>query len=118
LNRESVVSFLEELRKLNGSNKIHIICDNAKYMHAKIVKESAEALNIHLDYLPAYSPNLNLIERYWGFLKKRILMNRHYETFALFKTAILEFSKTKCDKIREELLRYIPERFHLFDALT
>jgi transposase len=39
-------------------------------------------------YLPAYSPNLNLIERFWKFLKRKVARNRYYATFAEFRTAV------------------------------
>jgi transposase len=118
LNRDSVVLFLEELRKMNGEDEITIICDNARYMHAKIVKEIAIRLNIHIEYLPSYSPNLNLIERYWGFLKKRILINHYYESFDIFREAILNFAKNKSIELKEQLRRYIPEKFHLYNKLS
>ena len=35
-------------------------------------------------YLPAYSPNLNLIERLWKFVKKKCLYSIYYENFDLF----------------------------------
>jgi transposase len=75
-----VIEFLTGLRKGNGEKKLHIIYDDARCQHAEEVKGFAKTLNIHLVYVPGYSPNLNLIERYWGFLKKRVLVNHHYET--------------------------------------
>ena len=48
----------------------------------------AVSLNIELCYLPSYSPNLNLIERLWKFVKKQSLYSRYYADFAAFKTAI------------------------------
>ncbi|MBI5653989.1 MAG: transposase, partial [Chloroflexi bacterium] len=41
--------------------------------------------------LPAYAPNLNLIERLWKFMKKHIKRNRFYATFEQFVTAIQSF---------------------------
>jgi len=41
-------------------------------------------------YLPSYSPNLNLIERLWKFIKGRTLYGRYYAKFADFQTAIQE----------------------------
>jgi len=38
--------------------------------------------------LPAYSPNLNLIERLWKFVKKTCLYSKYYPHFADFKQAI------------------------------
>jgi transposase len=117
LNGEAVIDFLSTLRKKNGEKKLHIICDNARYQHAKEVKKEAQELNIHLVYLPGYSPNLNLIERYWGFLKKRILVNHYYETFESFREAILQFSQSKSKRLKSLLQRYIPEKFHIIEPV-
>ena len=46
---------------------------------------------IDLIFLPPYSPNLNLIERFWKFFKKQVLYNQYYETFNEFKAACEEF---------------------------
>ncbi|CAD7853876.1 MAG: Mobile element protein, partial [Olavius algarvensis Gamma 1 endosymbiont] len=32
---------------------------------------------IQLVFLPSYAPNLNLIERFWKFFKKKTLYNRY-----------------------------------------
>ena len=39
--------------------------DNAKYQRCDLVKKLAVEVNIELLFLPSYSPNLNIIERYW-----------------------------------------------------
>jgi transposase len=112
-----VTAFLEKLRVRNGEKRLHVICDNARYQHAKEVKKAVKALNIHLVYLPGYSPNLNLIERYWGFMKKRVLVNRHYKTYEAFRDAILTFSRSKSKRLKTLLQRYIPEKFHLIEPV-
>jgi len=43
-------------------------------------------LHIELCFLPAYSPNLNLIERLWKFVKKQCLYSKYYATLQLSKT--------------------------------
>ena len=50
---------------------ISVIMDNAKYQKCKLVRRYARILNIELVYIPSYSPQLNLIERYWKFVKKK-----------------------------------------------
>ena len=47
-------------------------------------------LGITLLFLPSYSPNLNLIERLWKFIKRRALYGRYHPTFADFQAAIQE----------------------------
>jgi transposase len=115
LNQESTIDFLHHLKARNNDKKIHIICDNVPYQHAKAVKETAKVLGIHIIYLPGYSPNLNLIERYWGYLKKKIVVNKYYETFEQFRDSILTFSKSRSKKQKKALLKYIPEKFHLLE---
>ncbi len=48
----------------------------------------AAALNIQLQFLPSYSPNLNLIEPLWKFVKRDVLYGRHYHNFTEFRVAI------------------------------
>ena len=48
----------------------------------------AKVFGIRLVYLPTYSPNLNLIERVWKFVKKNALANRHFADFRSFQNAI------------------------------
>ena len=115
LNQESIIDFLIILKKRNPGKRIHIIWDNARYQLANSVKQKAKELEIKLIYLPGYSPNLNLIERYWGFMKKKVLVNQYYETFDKFKEAIMTFTKNKSKRLRKALLKYIPEKFHLIE---
>jgi hypothetical protein len=62
--------------------------DNARYQHCKLVEGVATELGITLQCLPSYSPNLNLIERLWKFVKKKCLYNVYYATFDEFKNGI------------------------------
>ena len=88
INATSVCDLLKQIAKLHIGTPITLILDNAKYQKCTIVTELAELLNIELLYLPPYSPNLNLIERLWKYVKKDCLNSKYYETFGLFKTAI------------------------------
>ena len=115
LNQDSTIDFLCRIKANNNGKKIYIICDNVRYQYAKGVREKAKELGIRIIYLPSYSPNLNLIERYWGFLKKNVLVNRYFETFEQFQKAIISFTKNKSKKLKRALLKYIPEKFHLIE---
>jgi len=67
---------------------ITVVLDNARYQKCPSVIEKTKELGIHLLYLPPYSPNLNLIERLWRFVKKQVLYSTHYDKFASFKNSI------------------------------
>ncbi len=87
---------------------ITIILDNARYQRCKVVTEKAAELGIELLFLPPYSPNLNLIERLWKFVKKQVLYSKYYEKFEDFKAAItkcLEQSETKHKEALDSLLK-------------
>ena len=66
-------------------------------------------------YLPAYSPNLNLIERFWKFLKRKVAHNRYYTTFAEFRSAVQKVLNNIV-AYRDELSKRMTERFQLFTA--
>jgi transposase len=51
----------------------------------------AQELNIEIVFLPAYSPNLNPIERLWKFFKKKVLYNQYYEKLKDFKLICASF---------------------------
>ena len=57
---------------------ITIVLDNARYQRCKLVMAKAEELGIELLFLPPYSPNLNLIERLWKFVKKDVLYSNTF----------------------------------------
>ena len=64
---------------------------------------------------PTYSPNLNLIERLWKFVKKQVLNAKYYENFATFKTAISGCIADAPTKHKEELDSLLTLRFQTFD---
>lgn len=84
----TVCELLRKLRKNHQTIPITLVLDNARYQKCKIVTACAEKLGIELLYLPAYSPNLNIIERLWKFLKQDCLKNVYYDSFEEFKKAI------------------------------
>lgn len=89
VNKQTIIDFLYHLRIYYYDMKpIYIVLDNARYHHAKDVRNLAKKLNIKLLFLPPYSPNLNIIERLWKFLKKKCLYGRYYDSFRKFKLEI------------------------------
>ncbi|MCB9038822.1 MAG: transposase [Lewinellaceae bacterium] len=53
-------------------------------------------------FLPPYSPNLNLIERFWKYLKKQVLAGFHYPTKQGFVEAIDNFIDEVNEGLHEE----------------
>ena len=87
----SLLGFLlVRIAKSAGEMPITLVLDNARYQKCPIVRELAEKLTIEFLYLPAYSPNLNLIERLWKFVKKKCLYSKYYTEFSDFKRAITD----------------------------
>ncbi len=93
INQISVCDFLKVLRSRNPDleETIFFVLDNGPSNKALSVKELAKELNIELVFLPAYSPNLNPIERLWKFFKKKVLYNQYHEKFKDFKSACATF---------------------------
>jgi len=87
INADSVCELLQKIRE-QVSGAVAVVLDNARYQRCDKVQAMADHLHIQLLFLPPYSPNLNLIERVWKFLKKEALNSRYYETFDSFRQAI------------------------------
>ena len=61
----------------------YIICRNGiRYHHAKLLKPFLErnSKKLELVFLPAYSPDLNPMERVWWYMRKKISHNRYIKT--------------------------------------
>lgn len=81
----------------------------------KYVQGLADSLGIELLYLPPYSPNLNLIERLWKFVKKKCLYAKYYEEFSEFSAAISDCLHLAHVKYNKELKSLLTLRFQTFD---
>ena len=90
INSVSVGQLIEKIAALNLQTPITLVMDNARYQRCHYVLEMADRLKIEILFLPTYSPNLNLIERLWKFVRKECLYDKYYEDFSLFKQSILD----------------------------
>lgn len=89
IDAAALVEFLYRIRIYYHDMKpIYIVLDNARYQKTQWVRYLAFQLNIKLVYLPPYSPNLNIIERLWKWVKKEALYAKYYEKFEAFKKGI------------------------------
>jgi transposase len=107
----------ELLRCLAGAQQgipITIILDNARYQRCALVQVVAQELDIELLYLPTYSPNLNLIERFWRFVKKQCLYSKYYPDSTSFQQAILTCIQQAPTTHKDALERLLTLRFQTF----
>lgn len=81
-NTVTFFKFLLKVVKYYSNEKVIMVVDNVRYHHAKRLKPILERYKdrIELVYLPAYSPDLNPIERVWWYMRKKITHNRYVET--------------------------------------
>jgi transposase len=114
INALSVCELLRKLRKRFPKIPITLILDNARYQKCRLVWELAVELNIELLYLPPYSPNLQLIERLWKFVKKKCLYSHYYADFETFKSSISKCLSHTHDLYKEELDSMLTLKFQTF----
>lgn len=92
VNAQSTISLLSKLEaKHKKAETIYVICDNARYYRSRLVQAYLEDSKVELIFLPAYCPNLNLVERLWKYFRKEMLYNKYYEHFADFNEACHAF---------------------------
>lgn len=110
----------ELLRLLAGAYPavpITIVLDKARYQKCALVQELAQSLGIELLYLPTYSPNLNLIERMWKWVKKQGLYGKYYPTSTDFQAAIQHCMAHAHSDHLAELERLLTLQFQTFTAV-
>ena len=115
ITAEQVGELLQKLAALNLGVPITVFLDNARYQKCAVVLARAASLNIELCHLPTYSPNLNLIERLWKFVKKQCLYSKYYADFACFKVAIETCLGETHTKHKAALDALITLRFQTFE---
>jgi transposase len=113
---EQFVKLLEALRaKHPDTSRFLLYLDNARYYSKPCVKAWLAAhREFRLVPLPAYSPNLNLIERLWKFLRKKAL-NRWHKTFEAMQGAVAGVLDRLGD-YRDELVTLMTERFAIVEV--
>jgi len=94
---------------------IHVFLDNARYHHAKLVREwlAQPERRIELHFVPAYCPHLNPIERLWGLMHRNVTHNRCYATFNEFCDAMLGFLKEDVPRNWVDLCDDVSDNFRI-----
>ena len=86
--------FLEGLlARYPGDWKLIIVLDNARAHHSKELKPFLKSNKDRLElvFLPPYSPDLNPMEWFWKFLRKKVTHNTFFGTFKELQRALIKF---------------------------
>jgi transposase len=118
ITAETVATLLRTLAATFSDLPLTLVLDNARYQHCRLIIELAAELGIELLFLPTYSPNLNLIERLWKFVKKECLYSKYYETFTDFKKAITDCLVDTQTKHKQTLTSLLTLNFQTFENAT
>jgi transposase len=70
-----------------------IVMDNATFHRKKVLNELAQQTNSKIIFLPAYSPDLNPIEKTWANLKS--FLRNYAFRFARLQDAISDYYKVE-----------------------
>ncbi len=97
VNTKMMNLYLEELSRSYNDEKILLIMDQASWHKSKELKIPK---NIKIEYLPAYSPELNPVERLWKWLKENTIHNRIFSNIEEVMDAVVnELKKLTKNKI-------------------
>jgi len=91
-NAEAFLTHLKTLRKAYQGRHIILFLDNCSIHHAKKVRRYLADHKKHFTIIwnAAYTPELNLIERYWGHLKAKAINNYYFGTVEELEVAICD----------------------------
>jgi transposase len=119
INAESVCLLLRAVAAAATPGlPITLVLDNARYQKCAVVAELARQLGIELLYLPSYSPNLNLIERVWKFVKSECLRTKYYASYEEFHTAIQQCLDDLPSKHKQAMDTLLTLNFQSFENVS
>jgi transposase len=92
-NAQAFLQFLQYTLDQYPDQHVVMVLDNAKIHHAKVLQPFLQEREEQLTFvfLPPYSPNLNLVERIWGWLKESVIANWFHPTRKELRESIVSF---------------------------
>lgn len=116
VNAQSTRRLYEQLLAAHPDGRpVYVVCDNARYYKNQDLTAGLADKPLVQVFLPPYSPNLNLIERLWKFLRQKIINATFYRTKDQFRLAVLGFFN-RLDEFGHELASLLTLNFHLLDS--
>jgi transposase len=115
INAQSVCTLLRKLAELGLQVPLTLVLDNAAYQRCELVQSLARSLGIQLLFLPSYSPNLNLIERVWRFVRKCSLNSTYHTSFEQFQGAIDSCLENLATKHKNDMATLLVHQFQTFE---
>ena len=92
---EVFLGFLKNVVDSYSKGRIILILDNARIHHAKLLQPYLDSMKDRLElvFLPPYSPNLNIIEGLWKWLKSEVINNVFFPNVCKIQQAVRRFMK-------------------------
>jgi transposase len=116
IDSDSAINLFKQILIKQKKGMVYVILDNARYYKSRIVADFvSQNPRLIVIYLPPYSPNLNIIERLWRFLKKNITYNKYYEKFSRFRDVIIYFLEN-IDQHEAELRTLLTDKFQIIET--
>ena len=115
VNGDAIGYFLFKVRNKIPDGKITLVLDNAQYQKTAYIQQTADDLGIELLYLPVASPNLNIIERLWKFLKKTFVANKIFESLNELEKHLKKSISTLKNRYKKSLKSILTLNFQYFD---
>jgi hypothetical protein len=117
IDAQSTIELFKQIETYYPKKKtIYVIADNARYYRNTEVQKYLESSRIKLIFLPPYSPNLNLIERLWRLLYKKIIRTEFYDSFKDFKESVMGFLEN-LNLHRDEVKKFVGTKLQLLEVV-
>jgi transposase len=102
---EAFLRFLQYVLKQYPTGKIVMVLDNARIHHASFIQPFLEENRDRLElvFLPPYSPEMNLIEGLWKWLKSVVIYNVFHKSVREIRKHVQAFISS-INKTPEEVI--------------
>ena len=117
INSENFIDFMKYIEDCYPqAHKIHLFIDRGPYHTSMETKKYAKNSRIVLHYLPAYSPNLNPIERLWKIMHEYVSNNKFYLHGKEFIEAVKSFFNKTVHEIKDVIQSRVTDNFQKFNT--